>query len=281
MLSQAINMMNIRNSCPLCHSQNQTILKILKIDNDFESFINNYYGDNSFNKIKKYVDSDITYAECNNCKLIYQKNILSDKGLYELYEVLIDPIKSLSKRLSLTFKQNFRGVFLLFNLISKIKKPVNKMTIIDLGMGFGTMLSYAKALGCVNSYGIELSKYRADYAKDNFGIKSYNNLNEFQDNSIDIILSNQSLEHISDVRENLDLIESKLSVGGIAYIAVPNSSQEKVFLKKGPFQPFEHINSFIPKSKNYLFSDKMKYQFMLKNIRPTAGTIWLFKKIKL
>ena len=88
------------------------------------------------------------------------------------------------------------------------------------------------------------------------------------------------MEHIKDVRKTLDLIEQKLTVGGFVYITVPNSSNEKLFLHKGAFQPLEHINSFIPKSKLFLFSDNMKYQFMLKNLRPVSGTIWLFKKIR-
>jgi len=141
------------------------------------------------------------------------------------------------------------------------------------------MLSYAKALGCANSYGIELSQHRINYAKKNFGIDSYSSLSCFEDNSIDVIISNQSLEHIADVRDNLDLIEQKLSLGGITYITVPNSSKETKILKKGPFQPLEHINSFTLKSKDYLFSENMKHKFMIKNLRKGSGTIWLFKKV--
>lgn len=272
--------MDIRECCPLCSHVKGSIIQTLKIDQHFINFIETYYGDQSFNLISKFIKEDIQYFQCDRCDLIYQKNILSEDGMYVLYENLIDPIKSLNKRLSLTVKQNFRGVFLLFNLINKISKPIGKITIVDLGMGFGNMLSYSKALGCIKSYGVELSKLRIEYAKENFGITSYDSLDKFDNNSVDIILSNQSLEHISNVRKTLDLIEIKLAVGGLAYIAVPDSSKAQKFLKKGPFQPLEHINSFIPKSKLFLFSKKMKHQFMLKNLRPGSGTIWLFKKIK-
>jgi 2-polyprenyl-3-methyl-5-hydroxy-6-metoxy-1,4-benzoquinol methylase len=268
-----------RYNCPLCNSRDITIQKILVIDQSFIKYFDTYYGFDSFKLIEKYVDKDIKYAMCQECELIYQQNILSQKGMYELYENLIDPKKSLEKRLSLNIKQNFRGIFLIFNLIRKINKPIRDISIVDLGMGFGNMLSYAKALGCINSFGVELSKNRVEYAKDNFGITSNPSLESFEDGSIDLISSNQSLEHIPDIRGNLDLIEQKLSLGGITYIAVPNSTKEKVFLKKGAFQPLEHINSFIPKSKNFLFSGNMKYQMMLKNFRIGSGTIWLFKKV--
>tara|TARA_B110000008_G_scaffold271457_1_gene302953 strand:- start:1126 stop:1977 length:852 start_codon:yes stop_codon:yes gene_type:complete len=272
------DVMNIRKSCPLCNSESR-IKEVLNVDLDFENFIDSYYGDQSFKKISQYIDSDIKYAQCIECELIYQQNILSEKGMLELYESLIDPKKSLAKRMSFTMKQNLRGVILLFSLILKIKKPIRDITVVDLGMGFGNMLSYAKALGCVNSFGIELSEYRVNYAKENFGIDSYSSLSCFEDNSVDVIISNQSLEHIADVRANLHLIEQKLSVGGITYITVPNSSKEINILKKGPFQPLEHINSFTSKSKDYLFSDNMKHKFMIKNLRKGSGTIWLFKKV--
>ena len=105
-------------------------------------------------------------------------------------------------------------------------------------------------------------------------------LRKLPDNSIDLIISNQSLEHISDIRNNLDLIEQKLSLGGLTYITVPDASKETKILKKGAFQPLEHINSFTSKSRDYLFSDNMKYKFMIKNLRKGSGTIWLFKKVK-
>jgi 2-polyprenyl-3-methyl-5-hydroxy-6-metoxy-1,4-benzoquinol methylase len=273
------NIMNIRENCPLCNNKSSS-KEVLKIDQAFVNFINSYYGDASFKKISKYIDSDITYAQCNTCQLIYQQNILNDKGMFELYESLIDPQKSLNKRLSYSMTQNLRGVLLLFSLIFKIKKPIGDITVVDLGMGFGNMLSYAKALGCKNSFGIELSQYRIDYAKENFGIDSYTSLSSLADNSIDVIISNQSLEHIADVRGNLDLIEQKLSLGGITYITVPNASQKQKLLQKGAFQPLEHINSFTSKSRHYFFSNSMKHKFMIKNLRKGSGTIWLFEKVK-
>ena len=68
--------MKIRNCCPLCESKDQSIKDILKIDKKFIKFIDKYYGIGSFDKLNKYVDDEITYCQCNNCKLIYQKNIL-------------------------------------------------------------------------------------------------------------------------------------------------------------------------------------------------------------
>ena len=120
--------MNIRENCPLCNNKSSS-KEVLKIDQAFVNFINSYYGDASFKKISKYIDSDITYAQCNTCQLIYQQNILNDKGMFELYESLIDPQKSLNKRLSYSMTQNLRGVLLLFSLIFKIKKPKQPLVL--------------------------------------------------------------------------------------------------------------------------------------------------------
>ena len=66
--------MNIRVFCPLCNNDAKT-KHILSVDQDFIDFIDRYYGNESFEKLSKYIDSDITYSQCNNCQLIYQKNI--------------------------------------------------------------------------------------------------------------------------------------------------------------------------------------------------------------
>lgn len=272
--------MYIREKCPLCNSTEIKNYHTLKVDNSFKSFINSYYGENSFENISKFIDDEIIYEQCINCKIVYQKNILSDEGMFELYENIISADSSLEKRLNFSLKHHHKSIKLLSNILTKIDKKVSDIVVVDVGMGFGHMLSYTKALGCVNSYGVELSESRMKYAKDNFGIKSFNSLDKFEDETIDFIIANQSLEHIPNLKDTLDLIERKLSVGGVVYIAVPDGSKKKAFLSKGAFQPLEHINSFIPNSKNFIFSKKIQYKFMLKNLHPNNKTTWLFQKIK-
>jgi len=271
--------MNKRDSCPLCQSINLSLYNILKVDKDFRNYINSYYKKNSFSELSNFIDNEINYMKCNNCNLIYQKNILTSKGMYKLYEEIIDYKLSLKKRLNFSLKHNENSIKLIYKLLKLVNKKPSEVVVVDLGMGFGHMLSYAKALGCINSYGIEVSEMRIKYAKDNFGIKSFDSLDKFKDEEIDFLIANQSLEHIPNIRETLNLIENKIAKNGIVYISVPNGSEKKSFLSKGSFQPLEHINSFIPSSKNFFFSNKMKYKFMLKNICPKNRTTWLFQKI--
>lgn len=271
--------MKVREFCPLCGCNNNIEIHTIKIDDDFHSFIEEYYGKKGVGRIVKFIDKDITYSKCLNCKLVFQKNILNDDGMYELYENLIDSSKSLKKRTSVKLSHNLRSIFLIFNLLRKIQKKVADIVTVDVGMGFGNMLSHAKALGCVKSYGIELSKVRIDYAKNQFGVDSFSDLENLKDGSVDLMLSNQSLEHIPDLRDTLNMMENKLVVGGFVYIAVPNGKKCQKFLGKGVYHPLEHINTFIPNSKLFLFSKKMKYQFMVKNLKIANRTIWLFKKI--
>jgi SAM-dependent methyltransferase len=273
--------MKTRDACPLCECKNNTSIHTINIDDDFFSFIEKYYGKGGgVGRIVNFIDKDITYSKCLKCKLVFQKNILNDDGMFELYENLIDSSKSLEKRTSVKLSHNLRSIFLIFNLLRKIPKNVADIVTVDLGMGFGNMLSHAKALGCVKSYGIELSKVRIDYAKNQFGVDSFSDLECLEDESIDLMLSNQSLEHIPNLRGTLNMMERKLAVGGFVYIAVPNGKKSQKFLSKGIYHPLEHINTFMPNSKFFLFSNKMKYQFMLKNLKIANRTIWLFKKIK-
>ncbi len=271
--------MNIRNTCPLCDSNEGKLAHTIEKE-ELAKFIDMYYGRNSFNKLSIFIDQHLEYVKCQECNLIFQKNILVDDGMYELYENLIDPIKSLKKRTSTSLILNFRSIFLIFSLLRRVDKEISEIITVDIGMGFGNMLNQSKALGCVKSYGIELSQLRIDYAKETFGIDSFSNLEIFDDNSVDLILSNQSLEHIPNLREMLDAIERKLSVGGFVYIAVPNGLKKEEFLQKGIYHPLEHVNTFIPNSKKFLFSSNMKYKFMLKNLRTSNGTVWLFQKNK-
>ena len=268
-----------RKFCPLCNSKNIKNIKIINKD-ELKRFIIDYYGLSSYEKLRNILDNELIYSECKECKLIFQRNILDDNGMCLLYENIIDPKKSLEKRLNFSLEQNFRSIKFLKNIMIKINKKPLDMTIVDLGMGFGHTLNQAKALGCMNVFGIELSKYRINYAKDNFGIKCFYDLTDFKDESIDLLIANQSLEHIPNIREILDNIEKKLSIGGIVYIAVPDGSKKREFLAKGAFHPLEHINSFKPKSKKCLFSKNLKFIFILRNLHPGYKTTWLFRKIK-
>jgi len=270
--------MLFRNKCPLCQYENKEIIYQLAIDNQFEKFFKDFYK-KDIGLFKQYLQNYINYVKCKNCNLIYQENILSDSGMYELYENIINYVDSLNKRLNFSLQHHKKLINLLYKLLKLVNKNPSEMIIVDFGMGFGNILSYTKALGCINSYGIELSDIRIKYAKENYGIKSFNSLEKFEDESIDMLIANQTLEHIPDLRLTLDIIEKKIAKGGIVYIAVPDGSKKMIFLSKGAFQPLEHINSFIPNSKNFLFSSNMKYRFILQNLNPNNKTTWVFQKL--
>jgi len=266
-----------RNSCPLCNSNDIVNYKKIR-SSELEKFITDYYNKESYIKLKPFLDEFINYMKCNNCNLIFQQNILDDDGMAILYEEAIDSEQSLQKRLNFSLQQNFKSIVFFKNILRNIHKKPSQIRVVDFGMGFGQNLCQLKALGCINSYGIELSENRIKYAKENFGVLTFDNLNSFNDESIDLLIANQVLEHIPNLREVLDTIEKKISKGGFVLIAVPNGEQNKNILSKGPFHPLEHINTFIPISKNYLFSKNMKFKFMLKNIFPAYKTTWLFYK---
>lgn len=269
-----------RNECPLCNSKRGNLVFQLEIDNNFIKFIDSYYGNGAFSAIKPYLDNCINYHKCLNCHMTYQSNILSDEGMLILYEKLINPHNSLHKRLSLSIDQNFNSIKFCRSLLNELGKTgdVAKKTIVDIGMGFGQTLSQFKALGAINSYGIELSPCRIDFAQNTYGIKCRSSITDFDNSSVDLMIANQSLEHIPNLRETLDHIEKKLIIGGLVFIAVPNGSKAFSTCNKGPFQPLEHINSFTSISKNFLFSKNMKPVFRWKNCHPKYNTTWLFRK---
>ena len=81
--------MNIRKNCPLCNGESR-IIDTLNVDQKFEDFIDEYYGDKSFKKINKYIDS-----------------FINDKP-QELIKELKNPYKKFNRNHSTKLNQDYR-----------------------------------------------------------------------------------------------------------------------------------------------------------------------------
>ena len=105
--------------------------------------------------------------------------------------------------------------------------------------------------------GIEISKNLADYAKRNApkGHWVCNNavdgMLEFEDNSIDIIVLRSFLEHEINPVGLLKNAFTKLKVGGVILIKVPNFNCLNRFIRKEKWCGFrhpDHVNYFTPET---------------------------------
>jgi SAM-dependent methyltransferase len=74
-------------------------------------------------------------------------------------------------------------------------------------------------------YGVEVSQWAVDYAKENYGIDVfYGTLKKahFPPAQFDVVIVSDTIEHLTDPRRTLSLLRPLLSPNGIIYINTPN-----------------------------------------------------------
>jgi len=98
-------------------------------------------------------------------------------------------------------------------------------TILDIGCGTGEFLAYCKKMGyqCV---GIEPSEKARTFAKNQNGISVFDQITnkELKPVKFDCITMWHVLEHVHDLNETLQKIDTLLTPEGVLIIAVPNSN---------------------------------------------------------
>ena len=189
-------------------------------------------------------------VRCSNCTLIFQKNILDDIGLLDLYERAIDPLESLNKR-ELASSDYFREVLRSASVLHTLFKPevARDIRVLDFGMGWGHWAMAAKALG-VSVVGAELSDKRLAFAESH-GIQTVDPFGEEARGRYDFINTDQVFEHLDDPYKTLQMLVPSLKKYGVIKIFVPNPNltYRKLRAKrwtpgKDAFHPLEHINAF-------------------------------------
>jgi len=98
---------------------------------------------------------------------------------------------------------------------------ISGKNVADFGCGSGDFLKLIKPY-CVNTIGVELE---LDYVNslNNLGINCFQNLNDLEDKSLDVIVSFHVLEHLPDPVKVLIKIKSKIKSGGLVIIEVPHA----------------------------------------------------------
>lgn len=238
-----------RKSCPTCNSLAfATLYEEGFSEGKTGQFIKDYYdgritaghlGDGRYHLVR-----------CSNCTLIFQKNILDEAGLYDLYERAIDPVESLNKR-ELASSEYFTEILRSASVLGTLFKPevARSTKVLDFGMGWGHWAMAAKALG-VDVVGAELSEDRIAFAESH-GIDVVDAFGERVYESYDFINTDQVFEHLAAPDKTLKMLVPSLKKNGVIKIFVPNATPvyRKIRAKlwtpgKDAFSPLEHINGF-------------------------------------
>jgi len=256
------NVFEIRKKCPLCNSKKIKIIFSKNFDdirtkNFFKTHLNNKFPF----KILDY--SKYNISECQQCKLLFQNNILNDEYNNKFYndyinhdEILIN--KNSSKQNSLIFQSEIK-------LIDKIFKNKN-IKILEYGAGLGAWINAMKKSGYKDICAIEISKERREYLKKN-KIISFKNISNLK-KKFDLIYSDQTLEHIKYPGKAIKELVKLLKPNGYLIFKVPpgnllkNKLDDKYVAQKDEATPLEHINIYTNMSIKFV---KSKYK--LKNVK--------------
>ena len=123
-----------------------------------------------------------------------------------------------------------------FNTITNLVQGKNKK-ILDYGCGWGYISKYLSTQAH-NVTGIDINQNEIDICKlvwgnrDNLSFQK-KQINEFKDNSFDIVISSQVVEHVHNVGNYLNEINRVLCDGGELIISLPNILTPKFIILNG------------------------------------------------
>lgn len=196
----------MRNSCPVCSSEQTSLLHIVK-----DHFLSG---------------EDFNIWKCENCNFCYTidppaENKISEYYKSEEYISHSDTTKGLTNRLYHMARQwMLRSKFSIIRKYS-IKKQGK---LLDIGCGTGYFAAYMNDKNW-DSIGIEADQDAKKYAEEKFGLKvfSLNDLNSFKSSEFSVVTLWHVLEHLTSPKEVLGEISRVLDQKGICIIALPNT----------------------------------------------------------
>lgn len=107
----------------------------------------------------------------------------------------------------------------IISILQKFKDLKNSR-VLDIGIGYGIITSELSCY-CKQVIGVDIIDARKN-AKGYEFKKIKDTILPFEDNSFDIVISNQILEHVRNQKEHINEIHRVLKKGGICYFATPN-----------------------------------------------------------
>jgi SAM-dependent methyltransferase len=120
--------------------------------------------------------------------------------------------------------------------------------VLDFGCGGGFLL---KSIKCSKKVGVEVNPTAIETAKQN-GIEVFSSVKEIPDENVDVIISDNALEHTLQPLEELKSLYRKLIVGGKIIFVVPCETISKSY---NPNDINHHLYSWSPMCIGNLFTE--------------------------
>jgi len=219
-------------NCPICNSERLEELMYLKTK--------------SFDGSTLY--EDIKILNCINCGHIFNQ-IENEEDLMKYYNEEYgkfnldlkddegDRPGSNNKNSNLRYEQ-------FYDLIKNYIREDHK--ILDIGCANGGFIKFLREKGFENVFGIEIIKDYVDEIGDEKIIEGNIYSIPFDDETFDVIIMDQVLEHIVNLKKGIHEVKRVLKNGGLVCVGVPDASRycETEFFEYYWFLLREHVQHF-------------------------------------
>ena len=242
--------------CPVCGSKRHAVLHSWPYTkSDFKTWLEKYYSVSPGFDFAYMEGAEYCLLECNDCKLIFQRDIpdetLSRKIYSEWPDAAMD-VERHKKSDGLDYYVSYAHAIM--RIIRITDMPPGVLRFLDFGMGRGVWARMVAGFGC-ESWGMELTAEMAENLKS-ADIKILS-IEDNPDIRFDLINVDQVLEHVSNPTNILKKLAALLKPNGMMRIAVPDGGDIKKRLlimdwsaprwtsrSLGAVHPLEHINCF-------------------------------------
>ena len=239
------------NRCPWCNSENNS--KFLELKDYFLT------------------QENFEILECNDCKLLFTTPCPAPDRIGDYYKSddylshneskkgIVPQIYNLVKKVNIKNK---------FNITVNGQQTTDN-SILDIGCGVGDFLNYAKEKGC-DITGIEPSEDARKIAEEKLGTKIFSpeELQNIPNESFDIVTMWHVLEHVADLKTEIDHLERIVKKNGRLVLALPNYKSFDAEYYKDKWAAYDvprHLNHFSRTSIKNIFNTTA---FQLIDIKP-------------
>jgi len=246
----------VRESCPACRSTGKRRLYSGKLtEPPISEYLESFYTARGGIDLSYLEGGTYTLIECDTCGLVYQEEILDDRGMELLYEIWANPNRTdENPHSNVGFEAYVSHAREIMQMIAYFGKKPSELAFFDFGMGWGRWAIMANAFGCDTS-GAELSESRIEHARAN-GITIID-WEDIPRHSFDFINTEEVFEHLTTPVETLEHLTKALKPGDILKICAPNGRDVSKRIHKmdwrapresdlsfSPVAPLEHINCY-------------------------------------
>jgi SAM-dependent methyltransferase len=189
--------------------------------------------------------SEGTYrlAVCDACRFVFVSPRPTAEELFALYS-----------RHEIYFREGYepisRELPALRLVLQDIRRYVRSGLLLEIGCGRGELCELALKQG-FQVWGCDLQRPPTLDSGVNFHLGTLDSAG-FADESFDCIVMRNTLEHLFDPRDNLNVCQRLLKKGGYLYLKVPNADYEHgwrcriIRMRPNVFGPPWHLNHFTP-----------------------------------